>query len=817
MKNEKESTIVSEVFSFILMILKALQLNINKDYIIVEDMFLKKPSTCNKKPILIDNGTAKSNISDYILVKLTDNHKSCSYLFFNKHINKILDLRIKFLFTKLLQFIANPDLLNKNNSDSLNQLLFNAYDTGTVDESLCKKWEQLTSILDIQNYSYSLIKLNINFGVVKTENQKEIKSCGIDDINKEIDYTYFTNYIVAIFPVYQLLLETNTTQLFGINFSKNEISILINIYKYIFAEFISQERYNFLDKPLYKELEEKKKKKCTISYPMLPTTLLLIKSFISLSKRIDTVIDELNFLGEMNDKKFNLSNVDIIAKLETNHHLYNSPIDSENNSDYQQESKKYPASDIKSLNERLNKNSLPDKQKKKLKKPLKRNYRGSIYREYSSVSHSEHPLSLEIKSVELDVSDECLDTLNPKDFKLSHRYILAGSGSGKSELLKVLALNDINGKDGNLILIDGGEKLATELAKLVDPKRLMLFDDSLDNKYTFSINPFDVQDKSIENISIQSKHIAKSFELLIESSWSDNMEAILVSVIYLLMRVGNGDIFVLKKLLNPDNQENLEALARTFLVEVDDKMHRDFILNDLNRIPSIKQTSDAIYMKLHSLLSDATLARCLTGKSSFDFEKAINTHGNIIIFKSKSNALGVFVMAMMQGIIEKRDSHNNINTSLYIDEFQNYVSPTTTKMLSELRKKGLHLTMAHQDIDDIKGIKRNVFANTNVKIIGQNGYEHLKTMSKELGIDVKKLENLGVGKFFYKADTNEAVKIQVTDKYIDTNGSITDKEWESVQKEQTEKYYKPKEDDIGFEYTVDPVYSISLEPAIDEF
>jgi len=380
----------------------------------------------------------------------------------------------------------------------------------------------------------------------------------------------------------------------------------------------------------------------------------------------------------------------------------------------------------------------------------------------------------------------------PLKARLFHKEILAGSGSGKSECSKAMALKDFQDTDGSFILLDGGQKQALELAKLVDnPERLVYIDESLNDKYSYSINPLETQDKSSKNLSIMAKHLAHSFELLMESAWSPNMEAVLIPIIYVLMEKGGFDIFDLKKFMDEAHYDELEAIA----LGSSNKNHRDFIKNDLNRIKSITNTRDAIYMKLQSILSDDSLEKCIIGKSTINLEELINTPGKIIIVKPESNAFGILFMAMIQGIVEKRDVHNFIHTYMYVDEFQNFVSPTSVKILSEQRKKGLHLTMIHQELDQIKDIKSSIFANTDVKIVGKNSYENLHTMAKEIQIGIKELENLKVGEFYVKVGTQPAIKIRVTDKFIDQNGAMGDKEWKKLSSILLDKYYKLIEHD----------------------
>lgn len=530
----------------------------------------------------------------------------------------------------------------------------------------------------------------------------------------------------------------------------------------------------------------------------------------------------------MNDKSFNLSDVDTLIDNIEKDQPYPPQIDFENKFDVLNEKKRYKSIDLNTLNKSLNETSFPNNiqeyKSDNRQKNYKTKYRRSNYKPMRQSFLSMSPSAaftiqgFNAKNEILDPTNENFDQIISPTARLYHRHTTAGSGSGKSEGLKAMALKDFQDKESSFVLVDGGQKLALELAKLVDdPSRLVYIDESLSDKHYFSINPVDPEDKSAKNLAIMSKHLAKSFELLMESSWSTNMEPTLISVLYILMEQGGFDIFDLKRFMNESNYDELQELAS----KSSNKIHRDFIINDFNRIKSIKSTRDAIYMKLQNLVSDGSLEKCITGKSTINIEKLLNTPGKIIIVKPESTAFGILFMAMVQGIVEKRDVHNFIHTYISVDEFQNYVSPSSTKILSEQRKKGLHLTMAHQELDQIKDIRSNIFSNTDVKIVGKNSYENLKIMSKEIQVDIKELENLGLGEFYIKVGTNKAIKIKVTDKFIDKNGSMSDEEWEKCIIDQLEKYYEPLKDKIESIDSKNNSASVmdtnSLVPETDEF
>ena len=804
-------------------ILNAIGLRIEGNNTIKENENAIEPAiTYNGKPILVDYDSTKSIINNFIVLKIESSATSCTYHLLQKYMTKVLNSKVNSLVLKLITLAKSPELQNKIDNERLNKFLFKLYDKddfGIEDIIEDSTQERFSKILKNRSLENFLIKLNLKYAFVEIKDKNILQSQGIPEPRNDVSYTCTESYINASFPIYELLLNIKNNKLFGIELDKKDVDLLIKIFQYLFENIDDDNAYNFINNPRVRETSNKDKKSLIVEGKPLQDTLNLIKGFLNISKKINKTIDELFLIDDINIKKLDIDLVEEIICLLEEEQYFPKKIDFETKNDGIAEIRKSKHIALKSLNDTLNKEKSEDKIKiskpnksysnKRVSYPRQNNFLGS-----SMVAAKFIP-RFDSKELTLDITDESFAEIIPKDFKFSSAYMAAGAGSGKSEGLKVLALKDIQDESKNFILIDGGEKLALELVKLVPPERLVFLDESLNEGHCFSINPLDEKDKSDKSLSSRSKHLAKSFELLLDGSWSDNMEAVLVPIIYVLMYTGGYDIFDLKRFMDKENYDELKKLA----LKCPNKTHSDFIINDLHRIKSVKQTLDAVFMKLQNLLSDDSLTKCISGKSTIDFEKMINEPAKIIICKIDSSILGIFLVAMIQGIAEKRDVHNFIHTNLYIDEFQDMVSPSSTKILNKLRKKGLHLTMANQDLEDIKEIRSNVFANTNVKVAGKNSYENSKIMAKELGINVKELENLGVGEFYIKVGTQDAVKVKITDKYIDQNGAMSDDDWQKVVELQLSKYYN----EINHRYKVQTSLSIGsnneivFSPENDEF
>ena len=78
---------------------------------------------------------------------------------------------------------------------------------------------------------------------------------------------------------------------------------------------------------------------------------------------------------------------------------------------------------------------------------------------------------------------------------------------------------------------------------------------------------------------------------------------------------------------------------------------------------------------------------------------------------------------------------------LYIDEFQNFSTPTITQILSEARKYNLALIVANQFLAQIKNeIKDSVLGNVGTSITFRVGFEDAEKLHTKFGDEVKAQE-----------------------------------------------------------------------------
>ncbi|CAA6810870.1 MAG: Unknown protein [uncultured Campylobacterales bacterium] len=375
-----------------------------------------------------------------------------------------------------------------------------------------------------------------------------------------------------------------------------------------------------------------------------------------------------------------------------------------------------------------------------------------------------------------------LEAFIPNKERYKHTYITGSSGSGKSEAIKNLIFsvlrtqkdryleNKEEYKIENFILIEPHGDLSDEIFNLAlkyegaYKYRTLLLDPFLDNEKTPIINPFDFKGNETD-LNSYTEELISVFREILGIDFTLNAQALLTPCISTLLKIENSSLYDLQTFMSDDENKGLVEKGKI----TKNFAHKNFFENAFYS-SNLSSTKKAIFLKLQILLNNKTFSNLTTGKSTFDLEYMMNNQKNLIVKLNKKrmretlSPFGRFLIAKIQSIALKR---SNIpiklrpKTHLFLDEFQNFTTPSIEEILTESRKYQLFVTMAHQVISQIESTKLKdiILSNTNIKIVGSNGQKTLSTLSKEINVNLEELETLRTGNFYIKIDKNPAFKV----------------------------------------------------------
>ena len=422
-------------------------------------------------------------------------------------------------------------------------------------------------------------------------------------------------------------------------------------------------------------------------------------------------------------------------------------------------------------------------------------------------------------------------TQNFKPFSVSveslkaHCYIGAGSGHGKSELIKRLAYGLMQQGHG-VIILDPHGQLALQVAKWQefsqDPDRLIYFAPKLASK-TFAIAPVinplaalyqaDDLDSVVENfMSVMVAVVGGNAEL------SNRMKIILKPCLYTLANHKNATIYDIFEFLGDDEK------AKDWIKKAKETLTNRALLDTLNIFleKNYELTKSSVRDRLRALLSSDGLDKCLAGgKSSIDLKSAMDS-GKVLVFnlagmgQESCGAFGRFIVGTLQNIAMQRyeqASHERKSVFMFLDEADRFISDAVVDIYKETRKYGLHLTIVQQTTGFKMSAEtyRAIISNSCVRFSGNAGGDSqtLKDLAKNTGTtesDIRALPKLCfVSQEMQKKPKRFGLLLETKGhkrgaELLGDNHSMSEEAWQKVKAFQIARYYiqtKPLEETIS--------------------
>ena len=327
---------------------------------------------------------------------------------------------------------------------------------------------------------------------------------------------------------------------------------------------------------------------------------------------------------------------------------------------------------------------------------------------------------------------------NGREFRISlrdlyrHAYIIGMTGSGKSTLLWNLALwLHATGKACVVVIDPHGDLALDILSSLEDHRRAYLLDPL---RKPFGLNPLDLPrlpDRG-HAISLAVDQLIAIFEKVLK------LPETAVNVRYLLQ--------VLLRLMysrtdSPTLGDIYNAIVGLKLGTLDlpvDDPEWSIQVEMLQKLQD--QTFLSALSRLEPFAHNKLLSR-ITCRTTIDLEEMLRP-SNLVLFRISKAELGEGLLQLLAPSIIlrlwfyvlERALLNKPRTPVivFIDEFQNMAGlPVVETILSEARKYGLHLVMAHQHTRQIPDeLLQSVFSNTGVKIVFRVGGHEVDKLSR---------------------------------------------------------------------------------------
>jgi hypothetical protein len=334
--------------------------------------------------------------------------------------------------------------------------------------------------------------------------------------------------------------------------------------------------------------------------------------------------------------------------------------------------------------------------------------------------------------------------------RFRHFYIIGQTGTGKSSIIQLMARQDFNNGKG-VCIVDPHGSLIEDLLPYIPRSRA---DDVI------YFNPADTERPLGLN--------------LLEGKTAEEKDLIALDAMNMMVKMFGEEIFGPRiqdyfrngcLTLMDDDEEGgaITDLVRLFTDDEWQKYKVTKVKNPIVRSFWEKQMASTGQREKQEMIpyfaakfgqfTTNTLIRNIVGqtKSAFDIADVMNSGKILLMNLSKgligdinSQLLGMMIVNKIQVAAMRRQRQSTTERKdffLYIDEFQNFVTPSIESILSEARKYRLGLILAHQYIDQLEkdnklsgavSLKGAIFGNVGTMMFYKIGPQDAEVCAKEM-------------------------------------------------------------------------------------
>jgi len=351
-----------------------------------------------------------------------------------------------------------------------------------------------------------------------------------------------------------------------------------------------------------------------------------------------------------------------------------------------------------------------------------------------------------------------------EDDRRRHIYIIGKTGTGKTELLKYMVLQDIHAGHG-VAFIDPHGDAAEDILSSIPPERAedVIYFNPADTERPIGMN-------MLEAASEQEKHFVATYIVGLMYKLYDPHKtgiigprfehAIRNAMLTVMSEPGNTFVEVVRVLTDASYVQEL-------LPKVSDPVVRRYWTDQIAQTSDFHKSEvlDYIVSKFGRFVTNRMM-RNIIGQSSsaFNLRDVMDNKKILIVNLSKgrvgeenSNFLGlVLVPKILVAAMSRQDIPEDQRNDffLYVDEFQNFATETFADILAEARKFRLNLIVANQFIGQIEEeVKNAIFGNVGTLVSFRIGVTDANYLQHEFTPVFNETDLINVERFHAYAKT----------------------------------------------------------------
>jgi hypothetical protein len=332
----------------------------------------------------------------------------------------------------------------------------------------------------------------------------------------------------------------------------------------------------------------------------------------------------------------------------------------------------------------------------------------------------------------------------PDSLRDRHMYIIGRSGSGKTNLIRLMALQDIASGHGIGMLAPEQELITEEILPYIPEDRIddIVYFNPANSQNPIPLNPLYLDEDSDIDLCVDDNLTV--FKRLMGET-QPRMEELLRQSLYALLERPNSTLLDVEKLLSRTD----EAFRKDVIRTTQDEQTRYFFESTYPSFP--KDAHLPITTRINRLVRPRAVRTllCQPGKS-FHFREAMD-EGKILLFnladgilgEQTSQLLGQLIISKIQlATMSRMDTPAAMRVPfyLYLDEFQTFVGIAENSyatMLSRSRKYKCGLILSHQNTGQLtKHLLDDIFGNVTTFISFSVAYADAMRLSQQYIVNI---------------------------------------------------------------------------------
>src|SRR3989339_106630 len=334
-----------------------------------------------------------------------------------------------------------------------------------------------------------------------------------------------------------------------------------------------------------------------------------------------------------------------------------------------------------------------------------------------------------------------------------HMYLIGSTGMGKSELMKNMAIQDMESGRG-VCYIDPHGDAVMDLLDFVPEERIkdVIYFNPGDKDWPIAFNVMERVD--YDDRGKVTSGLLGVFKKIWPDAWSGRMEYILNNTILALLECQGSTLLGINRMMSS------KEYRKEIVAQIKDPIVRGFWVDEFSKYADkfATEATAAIQNKVGQFASN-NLIRNIIGQTNSQLDlRTIMDQGKILLVNASRGEIGEDASRLLGALLitkiqlaamsrvdipesERRDFY------LYVDEFQHFATESFANILSEARKFHLSLVMAHQYIKQMEEPVRDaVFGNVGTIISFRVGAEDAEFLEKWFAPDFMMADIVNLGK-----------------------------------------------------------------------